>query len=136
MENVQQHTFTLARYTYTALRALRYPSGAPVVRIYSDSEFCSPEVQGPVINFNVLDPDGRVVGYSQVGFLFYPPHLPVHSRVALVWNLAASRNVWSRPLGLGRSRDEAQARRWKPGPFRGCSLQARLLSPPSSLSGQ
>ncbi|CAK6447994.1 unnamed protein product [Pipistrellus nathusii] len=66
MENVQQHTFTLARYTYTALRALRYSSGAPVVRIYSDSEFCSPEVQGPVINFNVLDADGRVVGYSQV----------------------------------------------------------------------
>nr|KAF6358624.1 molybdenum cofactor sulfurase [Pipistrellus kuhlii] len=66
MENVQQHTFTLARYTYTALRALRYPSGAPVVRIYCDSAFCSPEVQGPVINFNVLDAEGRVVGYSQV----------------------------------------------------------------------
>ncbi|XP_054580056.1 molybdenum cofactor sulfurase isoform X2 [Eptesicus fuscus] len=66
MENVQQHTFTLAQYTYTALRSLRYPSGAPVVRIYSDSAFRSPEVQGPVINFNVLDANGRVVGYSQV----------------------------------------------------------------------
>ncbi|KAK1337756.1 LOW QUALITY PROTEIN: hypothetical protein QTO34_002389 [Cnephaeus nilssonii] len=66
MENVQQHTFTLAQYTYTALRSLRYPSGAPVVRIYSDSAFCSPEVQGPVINFNVLDANGCVVGYSQV----------------------------------------------------------------------
>ncbi|XP_045633836.1 molybdenum cofactor sulfurase [Ursus americanus] len=66
MENITLHTFTLAQYTYTALSALRYPSGAPVVRIYSDSEFSSPEVQGPVINFNVLDPSGNIIGYSQV----------------------------------------------------------------------
>ncbi|XP_039094908.1 molybdenum cofactor sulfurase isoform X2 [Hyaena hyaena] len=67
MENIQQHTFTLAQYTYTALCALRYPNGAPVVRIYSDSEFSSPEVQGPVINFNVLDHSGNIIGYSQAG---------------------------------------------------------------------
>ncbi|XP_045383612.1 molybdenum cofactor sulfurase isoform X2 [Lemur catta] len=66
MENVRQHTFTLARYTYAALASLRYPNGAPVVRIYSDSEFSSPEVQGPIINFNVLDDSGNVIGYSQV----------------------------------------------------------------------
>ncbi|XP_032715483.1 molybdenum cofactor sulfurase isoform X1 [Lontra canadensis] len=66
MENIKQHTFTLAQYTYMALSALRYPSGAPMVRIYSDSEFSSPEVQGPVINFNVLDPSGNIIGYSQV----------------------------------------------------------------------
>lgn len=70
MENIKQHTFTLARYTYTALSSLRYPNGARVVRIYSDSEFSSPEVQGPIINFNVLDESGNVIGYSQVGFLF------------------------------------------------------------------
>ncbi|XP_036085860.1 molybdenum cofactor sulfurase isoform X2 [Rousettus aegyptiacus] len=66
MENIKQHTFTLARYTYTALSSLRYPNGACVVRIYSDSEFSSPEVQGPVINFNVLDESGNIIGYSQV----------------------------------------------------------------------
>ncbi|XP_024894465.1 molybdenum cofactor sulfurase isoform X2 [Pteropus alecto] len=66
MENIKQHTFTLARYTYTALSSLRYPNGARVVRIYSDSEFSSPEVQGPIINFNVLDESGNVIGYSQV----------------------------------------------------------------------
>ena len=69
MENIKQHTFTLTQYTYTALLSLRYPNGAPVVRIYSDSEFSSPEVQGPIINFNVLDDKGNVIGYSQVGFL-------------------------------------------------------------------
>uniref|UniRef100_K9IZQ1 Molybdenum cofactor sulfurase n=1 Tax=Desmodus rotundus TaxID=9430 RepID=K9IZQ1_DESRO len=66
MENIKQHTFTLTQYTYTALLSLRYPNGAPVVRIYSDSEFSSPEVQGPIINFNVLDDKGNVIGYSQV----------------------------------------------------------------------
>lgn len=66
MENITQHTFTLAQYTYTALSSLRYPNGAPVVRIYSDSDFSSPEVQGPIINFNVLDDNGTIIGYSQV----------------------------------------------------------------------
>ncbi|XP_053427085.1 molybdenum cofactor sulfurase [Nycticebus coucang] len=66
MENIKQHTFALAQYTYAALASLRYSSGAPVVRIYSDSEFSSPEVQGPIINFNVLDDIGNVIGYSQV----------------------------------------------------------------------
>ena len=70
MENIRQHTFTLAQYTYAALSTLRYPNGAPVVQIYSDSEFSSPEVQGPVISFNVLDDNGNIIGYSQVGFLF------------------------------------------------------------------
>nr|XP_005586916.2 molybdenum cofactor sulfurase isoform X1 [Macaca fascicularis] len=66
MENIKQHTFTLAQYTYVALSSLRYPNGAAVVRIYSDSEFSSPEVQGPIINFNVLDDKGNIIGYSQV----------------------------------------------------------------------
>lgn len=68
MENIQRHTFALAQYTHSALSSLCYPNGAPVVRIYSDSEFSSPDVQGPIINFNVLDDRGSIIGYSQVGF--------------------------------------------------------------------
>lgn len=66
MENIQRHTFALAQYTHSALSSLSYPNGAPVVRIYSDSEFSSPDVQGPIINFNVLDDGGNIIGYSQV----------------------------------------------------------------------
>ncbi|XP_059102460.1 molybdenum cofactor sulfurase isoform X3 [Peromyscus eremicus] len=66
MENIQRHTFALAQYTHSALSSLCYPNGAPVVRIYSDSEFSSPDVQGPIINFNVLDDGGNIIGYSQV----------------------------------------------------------------------
>ncbi|XP_010192128.1 PREDICTED: molybdenum cofactor sulfurase [Mesitornis unicolor] len=66
MEKIKQHTFALARYTYTVLSTLKYSNGAPVVRIYSDTDFSNPDVQGPVINFNVLDENGEVIGFSQV----------------------------------------------------------------------
>nr|XP_048695293.1 molybdenum cofactor sulfurase isoform X2 [Caretta caretta] len=67
MENIKHHTFALSRYTYTVLSTLKYANGAPIVRIYSDSDFSSPDVQGPIINFNVLDENGDVIGYSQAG---------------------------------------------------------------------
>ncbi|XP_044308156.1 molybdenum cofactor sulfurase isoform X2 [Varanus komodoensis] len=66
MENIKQHSFALAHYTYTVLSALKYVNGAPVVRIYSDTDFSSPDIQGPIINFNVLDENGEIIGYSQV----------------------------------------------------------------------
>ncbi|NXH89744.1 MOCOS sulfurase, partial [Edolisoma coerulescens] len=66
MENIKQHTFALAHYTYTVLSNLKYANGAPVVRIYSDTDFSNPDVQGPIINFNVLDENGEVLGFSQV----------------------------------------------------------------------
>lgn len=68
MEKIKQHTFALAHYTYTVLSNLRYANGAPVVRIYSDTDFSNPDVQGPIINFNVLDENGEVLGFSQVCF--------------------------------------------------------------------
>ncbi|XP_065688271.1 molybdenum cofactor sulfurase isoform X1 [Patagioenas fasciata] len=66
MEKIKQHTFALAHYTYTVLSTLKYANGAPVVCIYSDTDFSNPDVQGPIINFNVLDENGEVIGYSQV----------------------------------------------------------------------
>ncbi|XP_074844071.1 molybdenum cofactor sulfurase isoform X2 [Carettochelys insculpta] len=66
MENIKHHTFALSRYTYTVLSTLKYANGAPVVCIYSDSDFSSPDTQGPIINFNILDENGDVIGYSQV----------------------------------------------------------------------
>lgn len=70
MEKIKQHTFALAHYTYNMLSTLKYANGAPVVRIYSDTDFSNPDVQGPIINFNVLDENGEVIGFSQVCFSF------------------------------------------------------------------
>lgn len=68
MEKIKQHTFALAHYTYNMLSTLKYANGAPVVRIYSDTDFSNPDVQGPIINFNILDENGEVIGFSQVCF--------------------------------------------------------------------
>lgn len=68
MENIKQHTFALAHYTYTVLSTLKHANGAPLVHIYCDTDFNNPDIQGPIINFNVLDENGEIVGYSQVHF--------------------------------------------------------------------
>ncbi|CAH2283849.1 molybdenum cofactor sulfurase isoform X1, partial [Pelobates cultripes] len=66
MKNIRNHTHTLANYTYSVLSALRYANGQHVIHIYSDTEVRTLDVQGPVINFNVLDENGAIIGYSQV----------------------------------------------------------------------
>ncbi|XP_056376754.1 molybdenum cofactor sulfurase isoform X2 [Hyla sarda] len=66
MENIRNHTHALASYTYFVLSALHYANGQPVVQIYTDTEVRTFDVQGPIINFNVLDETGGVIGYSQV----------------------------------------------------------------------
>lgn len=94
MVNIQQHTFALVQYTHSALSSLRYPNGAPVVRIYSDSGFSSPDVQGPIINFNVLDDGGNIIGYSQVDKM--ASLYNIHLRTGCFCNLGACQ----RHLGL------------------------------------
>ncbi|KAG5266453.1 hypothetical protein AALO_G00232270 [Alosa alosa] len=66
MVEIQQHTFGLARYTYVMLSSLLHSNGRPVAHIYCANEFQDPASQGAILNFNVLDCHGRVVGYSQV----------------------------------------------------------------------
>ncbi|KAL1773355.1 molybdenum cofactor sulfurase [Sigmodon hispidus] len=94
MENIGQHTFALAHYTHSALAALCYPNGAPVVQIYSDTDFSSPDVQGPIINFNVLDDGGSIIGYSQVDKM--ASLYNIHLRTGCFCNLGACQ----RHLGL------------------------------------
>lgn len=64
--NVSCHTFALASHTYGEMKKLRYTNGQDVVELYHSNEFESQEVQGPIINFNVLKVDGSHVGFSQV----------------------------------------------------------------------
>ncbi|XP_029609047.1 molybdenum cofactor sulfurase isoform X1 [Salmo trutta] len=66
MDKVQLHTFGLARYTYMLLSSLCHGNGQPVAQIYSDSEFENPSTQGAILNFNLTDCHGEIVGYSQV----------------------------------------------------------------------
>ncbi|KAG7999948.1 Transmembrane 9 superfamily member 3 [Nibea albiflora] len=66
MHNIEQHTFGLARYTYMLLSSLCHGNGRPVAQIYAEGQFESPSTQGAIVNFNLMDSHGRIIGYSQV----------------------------------------------------------------------
>ncbi|XP_049927020.1 molybdenum cofactor sulfurase isoform X1 [Epinephelus moara] len=66
MHNIQQHTFGLARYTYMLLSSLCHGNGRPVAQIYTEGQFESPSTQGAILNFNIKDSHGQIIGYSQV----------------------------------------------------------------------
>ncbi|XP_051233789.1 molybdenum cofactor sulfurase [Dicentrarchus labrax] len=66
MHNIQQHTFGLARYTYMLLSSVCHGNGRPVAQIYTEGQFESPSTQGAVLNFNLKDSHGQIIGYSQV----------------------------------------------------------------------
>uniref|UniRef100_A0A3P8YWQ3 Molybdenum cofactor sulfurase n=1 Tax=Esox lucius TaxID=8010 RepID=A0A3P8YWQ3_ESOLU len=66
MDKIQLHTFGLACYTYMFLSSLCHGNGQPIAQIYSDSEFENPSKQGPILNFNLMDSHGQMIGYSQV----------------------------------------------------------------------
>ncbi|XP_010765124.1 molybdenum cofactor sulfurase [Notothenia coriiceps] len=66
MHNIQQHTFGLARYTYMLLSSVCHGNGRPVAQIYTEGQFESPSTQGAILNFNLKDSHGQIIGYSQV----------------------------------------------------------------------
>ncbi|CAB1312454.1 unnamed protein product, partial [Coregonus sp. 'balchen'] len=66
MDKIQPHTFGLTRYTYLLLSSLCHGNGQPVAQIYSNSEFENPSTQGAILNFNLMDCHGQMIGYSQV----------------------------------------------------------------------
>uniref|UniRef100_A0A667YV23 Molybdenum cofactor sulfurase n=1 Tax=Myripristis murdjan TaxID=586833 RepID=A0A667YV23_9TELE len=65
-DNIQLHTFGLARYTYMLLSSLCHGNGRPVAQIYTKGQFESPSTQGAILNFNLMDRLGQMIGYSQV----------------------------------------------------------------------
>ncbi|XP_051935896.1 molybdenum cofactor sulfurase isoform X1 [Hippocampus zosterae] len=66
MQNIQQHTFGLARYTYMLLSSLCHGNRRPVAQMYTLGQFDSPRTQGAILNFNLIDSCGEIIGYSQV----------------------------------------------------------------------
>lgn len=66
IQNIQQHTFGLARYTYMLLSSVCHGNGRPVAQIYAEGQFESPITQGAILNFNLMDSQGKIIGYSQV----------------------------------------------------------------------
>ncbi|XP_056465404.1 molybdenum cofactor sulfurase isoform X2 [Gadus chalcogrammus] len=77
MDHIQPHAFGLARYTHMLLSSLCHGNGHPVAQMYTQGQFDSPDTQGAILNFNLLDCRGHIIGYSQVDKLasLYNIHL-------------------------------------------------------------
>lgn len=65
-EMIAQHTFALAQYVYRNLITLHHFNGKPVAVIYNDTQFANVQLQGGIVNFNLLRSDGEYIGYSEV----------------------------------------------------------------------
>ena len=66
MTSVSCHTLSLAKYVYDEMVSLCHGNGQCVCQVYSETDYKDISTQAPVISFNVLEPDGSYVGYSQV----------------------------------------------------------------------
>eukprot|EP00041_Stephanoeca_diplocostata_P031530 m.984248 g.984248 ORF g.984248 m.984248 type:complete len:918 (+) comp23976_c0_seq2:211-2964(+) len=65
MAGVRDHAFACAQYLARALTRLTHYNGAPVVRLYAQTEYASASTQGPIVNFNVRRADASWVGYAE-----------------------------------------------------------------------
>lgn len=66
LSHLQHFVFRLAHLVYMELNNLRHSNGAKVAVCYHSNNFSSPWQQGPVVNFNLLYPDGSHVGFAKV----------------------------------------------------------------------
>ena len=67
MKIISQHTFLLAKYLHDELISLKYEeNGKNVIQMYSSAgEFQDPNVQGGIVNFNILQRNGSVFGFTE-----------------------------------------------------------------------
>lgn len=62
---IQSHVAAMTEYLYNRLSNLRHSNGKPMLQIFGKHHFQnSKEVQGGIINFEVLRPDGTVFSYK------------------------------------------------------------------------
>ena len=55
------------RHLYTRLAGMKHSNGEPLCEIFGRHEHPAPEqVQGGILNFEVKDPEGRIVSYKLV----------------------------------------------------------------------
>lgn len=66
MTRISRHCFNLAKYLFKKLKELQYPNGQPVVKLYHDTDFDSPDRQGGIVNFNLFHSDGSFIGFAEV----------------------------------------------------------------------
>jgi len=66
---ISNHVFSLWDHAYREMLTMRHSNEQPLVEFYGKHETHDPDQQGPIINFNLLKPDGTYFGYYDVSEL-------------------------------------------------------------------
>lgn len=62
---IQAHVASLTEYVYNRMSNLRHSNGKPMLQIFGKHHFNNArQVQGGILNFEVLRPDGSVFSYK------------------------------------------------------------------------
>jgi len=70
---LRDHTLSLTEYVYNEMKKLKYDSGVNCIKFYSKSSSSKssnfPDLiyeQGPIVNFNIMKPDGIIISPSEI----------------------------------------------------------------------
>ena len=87
MEKISLRSHLLARFLYENLSNLRYKDGSKVVQIYSSNDYTNPDLQGGIVNFNILQNNGEVFGFTEFRKIAIHNHLVI--RVGCFCNIGS-----------------------------------------------
>ena len=65
MKVISNHTFQLAKYLHDQLTHLKHDNGRRVIQIYTQSDFQDIKLQGGIVNFNILQRNGSILGFTE-----------------------------------------------------------------------
>ncbi|KAJ3424987.1 molybdenum cofactor sulfurase [Anaeramoeba flamelloides] len=66
-KRISRHVYSLAKFLYDQLIALRWKNGKNVVEVYGKwKQENNGDVQGGIVTFNTLNPAGEFIGYNQL----------------------------------------------------------------------
>ena len=65
MFEISKRVHFLARYLYENLGILKHENGSNVVEIYTSKDFSDHEEQGGIVNFNILQRSGKILGFTE-----------------------------------------------------------------------
>ncbi|XP_071942133.1 molybdenum cofactor sulfurase-like isoform X2 [Antedon mediterranea] len=66
MHQISHHTFALAKYVHHELASYCHSNSKPVAKLYHENNFEDINIQGAIVNFNIIKDNGDYVGYSEV----------------------------------------------------------------------
>lgn len=66
IENIEKHVWRLTQRLYNGLKSSKHSNNLNVVEIYGNHKLNNSDLQGGIVAFNVLDSNGKYIGYAHV----------------------------------------------------------------------